>query len=190
MKNTRRKTLLVAIALSMLLLAGASTPILAGGDKVTVCHKPGTEAEKTLEIAVSALPAHLAHGDREGQCGAPSAGCVALNTVVPDPQTAPGFYQFAVLNLEFFPGEIIHVDMTITTGQNSNNVVQTVGVGSPTQSVASDGGWVAGGQTSTVSVDYTVVAGDNVSVANSYARAEDWRETFTLDAVHFSCTPN
>ena len=110
--------------------------------------------------------------------------------MVPDPQTAPGYYQFAVLNLEFFPGEIIHVDMTITIGQDSSRVLQTVGVGSPTGSVASDGGWVDPGQTSTVSVDYTVVAGDNVSVANSYARAEMWNKTFTLDAVNFSCTPN
>jgi hypothetical protein len=36
--------------------------------KVTVCHKPGTPAEQTLEIAAAALQAHLDHGDYEGAC--------------------------------------------------------------------------------------------------------------------------
>ena len=39
-----------------------------GSEKVTVCHKPGTPAEGTLEISVSAVQAHLDHGDAEGAC--------------------------------------------------------------------------------------------------------------------------
>jgi hypothetical protein len=35
---------------------------------VTICHKPGTPAEKTMTIPQSALPGHLAHGDYEGEC--------------------------------------------------------------------------------------------------------------------------
>lgn len=39
------------------------------GDKVYVCHKPnGKKGGHTLHISRSALPAHLGHGDYEGQC--------------------------------------------------------------------------------------------------------------------------
>ena len=38
-------------------------------DMVTICHKPGTPAEKTMTIPRSALPGHLGHGDYEGECG-------------------------------------------------------------------------------------------------------------------------
>ena len=96
MKNTRRKTLLAALLVTVLLLAGASTPLFAGGgqEKVTVCHKPGTPAELTLEIAAPAEAAHLAHGDTPGECGqvSESDGCQALNLFVPDPQTDPEYY--------------------------------------------------------------------------------------------------
>jgi multidrug efflux pump subunit AcrA (membrane-fusion protein) len=45
----------------------------ADSQKVTVCHKPGTPAEGTLEISASALEAHLAHGDIEGPCRSATA---------------------------------------------------------------------------------------------------------------------
>jgi prepilin-type N-terminal cleavage/methylation domain-containing protein len=35
---------------------------------VTICHKPGTPAEKTLTVPKSALGGHLGHGDYEGPC--------------------------------------------------------------------------------------------------------------------------
>ena len=35
---------------------------------VTICHKPGTPAEKTKEVPESAVAAHLAHGDTLGAC--------------------------------------------------------------------------------------------------------------------------
>lgn len=38
-------------------------------ERVTVCHKPGTLAEASLEISASALDAHIAHGDTTGACG-------------------------------------------------------------------------------------------------------------------------
>lgn len=41
-----------------------------GKNKVTLCHKPGTPAEHTITVAQPAVPAHLAHGDRPGTCGA------------------------------------------------------------------------------------------------------------------------
>lgn len=38
-----------------------------GGD-VTICHKPGTPAEKTMTLPQSALGGHLGHGDTMGPC--------------------------------------------------------------------------------------------------------------------------
>ena len=38
-------------------------------EKVTICHKPGTPAEKTLKVPPSAVAGHLGHGDHLGKCG-------------------------------------------------------------------------------------------------------------------------
>lgn len=35
---------------------------------VTICHKPGTPAQKTLVIPIQALAGHLGHGDTIGPC--------------------------------------------------------------------------------------------------------------------------
>ncbi len=46
----------------------------AGGvEKVTICHRPpgNPENEHTITVGAPAVPAHLAHGDSIGQCGAP-----------------------------------------------------------------------------------------------------------------------
>jgi hypothetical protein len=45
---------------------------LCGGDsETTICHMPGTPAEKTMTVPLSALQAHLDHGDTLGACEAP-----------------------------------------------------------------------------------------------------------------------
>jgi hypothetical protein len=36
--------------------------------RVTICHQTGTEPERTIEVSINALPAHLAHGDSIGAC--------------------------------------------------------------------------------------------------------------------------
>jgi predicted TIM-barrel fold metal-dependent hydrolase len=38
------------------------------GPRVTICHKPGTPAEKTMMVNLNALEAHLGHRDLEGPC--------------------------------------------------------------------------------------------------------------------------
>jgi hypothetical protein len=35
----------------------------------TLCHKPGTPAEKTMNLPNSAVAGHLGHGDTVGACG-------------------------------------------------------------------------------------------------------------------------
>jgi hypothetical protein len=37
-------------------------------NKVELCHKPGTPAEHTLDVAQSSIRAHLDHGDYIGRC--------------------------------------------------------------------------------------------------------------------------
>lgn len=45
------------------------TPQAPGaGSQVTICHKPGTPAEKTKSVPASALNGHLGHGDTMGSC--------------------------------------------------------------------------------------------------------------------------
>jgi hypothetical protein len=40
----------------------------ADPDDITICHKPGTNGEKTMVISASALSGHLGHGDSVGAC--------------------------------------------------------------------------------------------------------------------------
>lgn len=54
-------------------------------EKVTVCHKPGTPAEGTLQISLSALQAHLAHGDTEGTCATTAS---TTSTTCQEPDTS------------------------------------------------------------------------------------------------------
>ena len=37
-------------------------------DGIPICHKPGTPAEKTKLVPLSALPGHAGHGDTIGPC--------------------------------------------------------------------------------------------------------------------------
>jgi hypothetical protein len=46
----------------------AATFTLVIDNKITICHKPGTPAEKTLLIPIEALDGHLGHGDLIGPC--------------------------------------------------------------------------------------------------------------------------
>ncbi len=36
--------------------------------RVTICHKPGTPAEKTMTLPQAAVQGHLGHGDTLGPC--------------------------------------------------------------------------------------------------------------------------
>ena len=46
------------------------TPTDVPGTLVTICHRPGTPAEKTMTLPGSALSGHLGHGDTIGPCPA------------------------------------------------------------------------------------------------------------------------
>ncbi len=99
----RRLTLVGAIAvLAIGVLAPAA---MAGAEKATICHKPGTPAEHTLVVAAPAVKAHVAHGDVPGDCGgSPTVdGCATLN----DPKY-DGRYVGALLNGLIFSGPWEH----------------------------------------------------------------------------------
>lgn len=55
---------LLLVAAGSLLAMKATTTAAGGDDKVTICHNGNT-----IEVAASAVPAHLAHGDAYGPCG-------------------------------------------------------------------------------------------------------------------------
>jgi hypothetical protein len=52
---------------------------LAQQQKVTICHKPDTPDEKTIEVSQSAVNSHLRHGDQLGTCSACPADRVELS---------------------------------------------------------------------------------------------------------------
>lgn len=53
------------------------------GSVVTICHRPGTPAEKTLTLPVAALNGHLGHGDTLGACMGPTPTMTSTITVTP-----------------------------------------------------------------------------------------------------------
>lgn len=177
-------TLMIAVFVSTVAVAPA---FAAGQDKVTVCHKPGTDEEATLEIGAPAEAAHLGHGDYAGPCREPqSEGCDALNTVVPDAQTDPYGYFFILMNLAFNPGEVIHFDITITMDDVADNFGQ-INAAIVGNTLLAVGQALPGtGEQATVAFDYVVVDGDGASVVGVDVIAT---EGFTLDAINFSCTP-
>lgn len=48
--------------------AEPETGTAQGHMKETICHKPGTPAEKTKEVPSPAVQNHLDHGDERGEC--------------------------------------------------------------------------------------------------------------------------
>jgi len=69
----RKKFLIIAtitVLVTGLTLAATLGDAFAKKEKVTICHKPGTPAEKTKQVPESAVPGHLGHGDTEGECEA------------------------------------------------------------------------------------------------------------------------
>jgi uncharacterized protein DUF5666 len=61
---------IVIIQIIILNIGGDGTPDEGGegGDKVLICHKPNKKGGHTISVSSSAVPAHLAHGDKLGPC--------------------------------------------------------------------------------------------------------------------------
>jgi len=62
-----------AIISSIILLSGITSitiyqDVFAASEKITICHKPGTPAEQTMDVPSIAVEGHLGHGDTMGAC--------------------------------------------------------------------------------------------------------------------------
>jgi Cys-rich repeat protein len=66
---------------------------LAQQQKVTICHKPGTPDEETIEVSNSAVNSHLRHGDQLGPCVMclPNGTCAKPCTTGTDCPGCPAF---------------------------------------------------------------------------------------------------
>ena len=66
-------SIVVTAAVATLFTVGSAVAQGARGETVVICHIPpgNPDAAHTIEIPVSALPSHLAHGDTLGPCPAP-----------------------------------------------------------------------------------------------------------------------
>jgi hypothetical protein len=97
-------------------LAGATKKPTTGASNghtpVTICHKPGTPAEKTLTVDDDAVSAHLGHGDHVGPCGGPP---VTETTVEMPTTTLVGLTPTVVPNAVTEPAETMTTEVTVTT---------------------------------------------------------------------------
>jgi hypothetical protein len=103
----RRLAAVTTVVLLTLPSPGALSSAGAGAQPpaVTICHQPGTPAEKALTLPAPAADAHLRHGDRLGSCqvGTP---CSAPPPLPPDtdsgtePQDEDKFISETVATLE------------------------------------------------------------------------------------------
>lgn len=64
----KRAPAILAAVLATVAIVPVVMAAPGGHDPVTICHKPGTPAEKTLAVDSAALRGHLAHGDYLGPC--------------------------------------------------------------------------------------------------------------------------
>ncbi|NUT95579.1 MAG: carboxypeptidase regulatory-like domain-containing protein [Saccharothrix sp.] len=99
----RRFTTLVVL---LLVAAVGGVPLADAGPPapVTLCHAPGTPAEKTLTLPAPAAEAHVKHGDRLGSCedGVPCAAPPPIQEVPAgtEPVEEPEYVSEAVAVLE------------------------------------------------------------------------------------------
>lgn len=69
--STRARSAIAALLLIFGVLAVSAQAFAAPPPKVEICHKPGTPAEKSLEVPSTAVQGHLDHGDTTGPCEPP-----------------------------------------------------------------------------------------------------------------------
>jgi Tfp pilus assembly protein FimT len=60
------------------------------GDKIMICHKPGTSEQQTMSIPDNAWPAHQGHGDYLGACigGSSASSAFSVSSAVSSPSSS------------------------------------------------------------------------------------------------------
>lgn len=56
------------VLLGLALLQPAAYSSSNSNEKVTICHREGNGGSHAITVSVNAVPAHLAHGDKLGNC--------------------------------------------------------------------------------------------------------------------------
>ena len=112
--------------------------------KLLICHKPGTPAEQTLEVAASAVDAHLAHGDVLGSC---DDEVELPDEPVVDPGTEPGEDTTAKVEICHQPGTPAQQTLTISASDVADHLAHGDALGPcpDTSDAAAEGEapWVA-----------------------------------------------
>jgi hypothetical protein len=67
-----KRSISVLVTLTLLVLALTAALPAQAKDKVTICHKPGTPAQKTMRVPEQAVQGHEGHGDTRGACATSS----------------------------------------------------------------------------------------------------------------------
>ncbi|MFL6260771.1 MAG: hypothetical protein ACJ76Y_13745 [Thermoanaerobaculia bacterium] len=65
-----KRKLTLAVLLAVLAVLGVAVVSADSQGKVDICHIPPGNPDNahTINVSVNAIPAHLAHGDRLGDC--------------------------------------------------------------------------------------------------------------------------
>lgn len=123
----------VSIAIGPPAAVKASSP--GSQDRVTICHKPGTPAEKTLTLPLKAAARHiLSHGDTLGACpGQPIAIVIPREAV---PISGPSFNTVAEAS-RYVAEKIVENSLGEVQLERSS-VGEIVGVGGNTASAVQD----------------------------------------------------
>lgn len=108
------RTWVLCLSVAVMIAATLPHPTVAADrpaakGTVTLCHRPGTPAEKTLVLPSSAARGHMGHGDVAGACGLPPPPPTTCGPRTPPPappdtglpdENEQGFYSESVAVLE------------------------------------------------------------------------------------------
>jgi len=127
---------LVPAALVATLPASADQPP-GPSETVTICHQPGTPAEKTLVLPEEALSGHLGHGDTRGACGSGGGGHVPCT----QPETTPAVpvdTGVPVDEEEWYSESVATLDGASPTAFNRPGVAFSFALSCPTLAAGAD----------------------------------------------------
>ncbi|MCX6182806.1 MAG: HYR domain-containing protein, partial [Bacteroidetes bacterium] len=120
---------------------GGNAIKIGQGSKVLICHTSGNNKVQTLCVAADAVPAHLAHGDKLGSCGAVTTCFQASKAEESD--VAPQVVSTS--NLTAYPNPFANTTTLVFTATGSQRtVIEIMDMKGALMTVAFDGNTVEG----------------------------------------------
>ncbi len=151
--------------------------------KISICHKPGTPAEKMLWLPASAIPGHVGHGDLRGPC--PEATAPPTSTMPITPSLVPTSTQWiSICHKPNTPAEkMLMLPAPAIPGHlgHGDELGSCLGATSPPSSTVPSTGTVP--VTSTVPVTTVVVATDTVRILICHQPGTAAEQTLALPAA-------